>query len=294
MTQTVEQRPADAGAEKPAQTGPRPVEPHESALLTAAFSMMTFGIVAWALYRMWERPERDWQMIGPVIAIEIIMPVFAIVAICRWIVLRKRAGLPVNPPRATATKPGRAVAAAPAQAPTRTKDRKDWRTKKPAEVVAAVPTQAAPVDQVDLALDEPQFVAQVAFTFVYPDVPDELGEAFQHVMGIVRKLPAYQNILDDLAARHATALTDDAFRQAEEFVIGKAERHERYNPNAYDEPIAVGNPALYLAQADEILPYAATVAAMVLIADQLPERVWDLLAKPWEDVGLGLPQVVLA
>lgn len=293
MTQYVEKRPAKAGDNGPVQmTGQRPIEPHESALLTAAFCMMTFAIVAWALYRMWERPEHDWQMLGPVFAVEIIMPGMAIIAICRWVVLRKRAGLPINPQRVIVVKPARSAAAparsaAPAKA---TAVKRERRENKPAQVVATAPMQAAPVDQVDIDL-----VETVLTTFVYPDVPAELGEPFQAVMQIVRRLPGHPNILEALAAKYSEAFAGDPdFRKAESFVIGKAERHPAYDPDAYADPIKTTNPALYLAQADEILPYAATVAAMVLIADQLPERVWDLLAGPWEQVGLGLPQVVLA
>lgn len=271
----------------------RPIEPHESALLTAAYCMVVFAMVTWPLHRMWMQPERDWQMLAPVIVIEILMPSMAIVAIMRWVVLRNRAGLPANPQRVRVARSAREAVAAPATKrepkPAKVRTPKQRREKKPAEVVTA--TLNPPTEQVDVALDQ----EPAEPTFVYPDVPDEFGEAFQKIMSTVRQLPAYQNVLGELAERYESAFAQSSeFRKAESFVIGKAERHPGYDPNAYAEPVKASNPALFLAQADEILPYAATVAAMVLIADQLPERVWDLLAAPWESVGIGLPQVVLA
>jgi hypothetical protein len=275
---------------KPAPTGQRPIEPHESALLTAAFCMMTFALVSWALFRMWERPVHDWQILGPVFATETIMPSMAIIAVVRWMILRKRVGLPINPQRVRVTPLAKVVTEKPAK-PAKPVREKKRREKKPIQVALQplIPSPATPVEQVDVALDDEPAA------FVYPAVPDVLGAPFQDVMRVVRQLPAYPNILGELAAKYDEAFAgSEDFRKAEAFVIGKAEKHPDFDPNAYAEPVKDTNPALFLAQADEILPYAATVAAMVLIADQLPERVWDLLAAPWEETQLALPAVVLA
>lgn len=262
--------------QRPPARSPAPA--HEAALVSAAFCMLSFAAMIWPIGRMWNRGERDWQMIAPTFALELFLAAVAIASIVRFVILRRRVDRPAkaNPAKATA------AAGKPAR-------------KASAVIVSMQPLIPAPAraphDQVDVELRDPEPAAE---PFVYPDVPDDLGPAFQRIMQTVRAVAEYPDIVADLDARHTEASKELEFQKAEEFVIRKAEKHPAFNPDAYAEPINPLNPALFLDQADAILPYAATVAGMVLVSDQLPERLWDLLAAPWEAVGLDFPQVVLA
>jgi hypothetical protein len=255
--------------------GRKPQTLEESALTSAAFCMTVFATLVWPIGRMWNQTPRDWEMILPAFVLEAFLFVLALASIVRYWVLRKRAG-------------GQPAKAAPAEGLTLNMALSPLAIPYPTLDPFEDGSLAAPDPAVDLELedtDEP---------FVYPPVPAELGEAFQRIMATIRELHEDPTILADLDRLYAAAMNRPRFRDAEAFVIAKAERHPAYNANAYREPINALNPALFLDQADSILPLAATIAAMVLVADDLPEEVWDLLAAPWEAAGLPFPQVVLA
>jgi hypothetical protein len=254
--------------EHPARPPGRP--PQGFPLAGAAFAAFAFALLAWPIGRMWKQDPRDWEMIIPALTMEAICALAVIVSTVRHLILARRAR------KATRAQP--APAAAPQALPYPTLD-----PFGPDALAELDPT--VHVEAVDVSLDEP---------FVYPDVPAELGESFQRIIATIRELPEHPDVLVDLQRRYAAASARPGFRRAEEFVNNKALWRPDYDENAYAEPINTLNPALFLDQAEAILPFAFTIAAMVLVADQLPEEVWDLLAEPWESAGLGFPRVVLA
>jgi hypothetical protein len=270
------------------------VTPSGSALMTAAFCMVCFAGIVWPLGRAWKQTPRDWEMILPMVGLEVFLAGLAILAIIRYAILSRRAGYSM-------VTPGKPVQRFNVN---RIEQLGVEATDLTAPFLAAtaIPAPARPDhDQVDLALDAPAAEelepAEVETAFVYPDVPDALGEEFQRIMAIVRALPEHPDVLADLNRRYLAAADGNAglaFRQAEAFVIRKVEKRQDFNPDAYAEPVDPANPALHLDLADQIHPYAATAAAMVLLSTELPERLWDLLAAPWEAAGLDFPQVVLA
>jgi hypothetical protein len=241
-------------------TEPEPMvrmTPEGAALGTAALCMGSFGAMVWPIGRMWNAPVRDWEMLAPAFGLQAFLAVFAFVAVARYLVLARR------------DRAGRAVPLAPL-APARTGRTAEART----EVAPAEP-----------------FV----FSYAYPEPPASLGRPFWLIMDLIGELPFRgDDVLAQLDALWAQAQRTPGFANAESFIISKVERRQDYRPDFRSAPADPDNVAVYVAMADEVHPYAAIVAGMVLVADELPEQVWDLLAGPWEDAGLNFPQVVLA
>lgn len=266
--------------------GRPPATQESSALMSAAFCMVAFAALVWPAGRMWQQTPRDWEMILPAFLAQGFLAALAVTSIVRYFALRVRAGRPTKAAKTPKVKARKPVQAQPVAVPAQ--PRLPYPTLDPFD---EDPMIAWP-DTVDLALEEEE--EETEQPFVYPDVPTELGEPFQRIMATIRELPEDATTLADLRRRYAAAMADPRFREAEGFVNAKAERHPGYNIHAYVEPIDQLNPALFIDQADAILPFAATIASMVLVAEDLPEQVWDLLADPWESAGLDFPQVILA
>ncbi len=238
--------------------------PESSAGGTAAFCLVSAAVLVWPLHRMWSAPVREWQMLGPTLALVAFMFVFAFVAAVRYLAL-------------TRSRQRRLATGSPARHPRRER-RQPARPEAP--VVVTQPVIEAP---------EP-----FRFTRDYPTPPPQLGPAFAFIMEVIRDLPVRRDsILHELVEAYEEASRVPGFAATEAFLISKIERRRDYDPDINSGRDST-NVALYMAQADEVLPYAAIVAGMVLIAGELPEQVWDVLARPWENVGLPFPEVVLA
>lgn len=235
--------------------------PAGAALGTAAMCMTSFAAMVWPIGRMWNAPTRDWEALAPALGLQVFLVVFAFVAIARYLVLARR------------DRPAPIAAPAKARA-----------SKHPARA------QASTAELEPAPPAEP-----FRFSYAYPQVPGTLGRQFQIIMDLIAGLPfRSDDALDQLDDAWKFSLGNPGFVNAERFIVSKIERRADYDPNVWAEPLNPENVALYLAQATEVHEYAAIVAGMVLIAEELPEQVWDVLAQPWEVAGLDFPEVVLA
>ena len=125
---------------------------------------------------------------------------------------------------------------------------------------------------------------------MYPAPSRSLPESFRFI--VAQAVNADAATRAELERVYELAVEFRHFRMAEDYVLRLAAGHPAFDKRtAYVEPINAANPALFIDQVDGINQLAGTVAALVLVAHQVPERVWDLIVDPWLAADMRVPQL---